>query len=268
MINESDYYISEERQSSIFYTLIYSFLIISDFVLVTFVLIFSIIYLPEIISNLRKAVFANEETVLFSGIMTVFLYFSTGIFLFFSYKKLFGILFLSNHLTKYFYIKFLSLYYRNTNVYEFMNSYSFMKNLSNVILISSFLFSVFTFSAYSSMDVSGMNHYFLNIKYSNVPWNNIQSMEYNLILWYDQRTSRQKLREKFLVKGSFGELSISDYNDSHKFHELIQISEKYGKVKLSSDNPNDPQIRNFLNNCKKDEKDRIFKIYDRIQKSK
>ncbi len=268
MINESDYYISEENQTSTFTVIINSLMVISDFVLFTFLSLFSIVYLPDVTSNLRRSVFINEESVLFSGIMTAFLYFSIVIFLFFFYKKVFGSILLSNSFTKYFYIKYLSIYYRSTNAYEFINSYNFMKKLNTVILISSFLFSIIGFSSYSSMDSLGMNHYFLNIKYSEVPWKNIQSMEYKLILWYDQRTSRQKLREKFLVKGTFGELDISDFNDNRKYSEFILTAKKYGKVKFSSDNPNDPQIRNFLNNYKKDEKDRIFKIYNKIQKSK
>ncbi|MBP9888307.1 MAG: hypothetical protein KBF93_18560, partial [Leptospiraceae bacterium] len=101
----------------------------------------------------------------------------------------------------------------------------------------------------------------------NIEWSQIDLIEYKLILWYDQRRSEYKLREKFIYKGSFGELDILDSGNSNNIINILFITKKYSKVRMNTDNPNEIRIKEILNSYNKDKINRIFEIYNQIQKN-
>ncbi len=139
--------------------------------------------------------------------------------------------------------------------------------ISSFIIGSSLLISILSFIFYGSIDSNGINNYFFFYKYNNIEWSQIDLIEYKLILWYDQRRSEYKLREKFIYKGSFGELDILDSGNSNNIINILFITKKYSKVRMNTDNPNEIRIKEILNSYNKDKINRIFEIYNQIQKN-
>ena len=139
--------------------------------------------------------------------------------------------------------------------------------ISSFIIGSSLLISILSFIFYGSIDSNGINNYFFFYKYNNIEWSQIDLIEYKLILWYDQRRSEYKLREKFIYKWSFGELDILDSGNSNNIINILFITKKYSKVRMNTDNPNEIRIKEILNSYNKDKINRIFEIYNQIQKN-
>ncbi len=267
MIKENEFNEAMNLKNSFLTNLMHLLLILSDFLMIFLILMFSILYLPEYILKFRERLFANNESVIFVGLSDVLLIFSIFTFLFLTYKKVLGKIFLFISFTRLFYIKFLNFYYQKSISWEFLNSYRFTKMISSFIIGSSLLISILSFIFYGSIDSNGINNYFFFYKYNNIEWSQIDLIEYKLILWYDQRRSEYKLREKFIYKGSFGELDILDSGNSNNIINILFITKKYSKVRMNTDNPNEIRIKEILNSYNKDKINRIFEIYNQIQKN-